>query len=247
MKRTLKRRPGTIRNSFPFLVLGDSGVDTPTQWRVGEQMRASMNEREVDFVVHVGDVHQGAGDYYDDIYFKPYREIIKNINIFTSLGNHDVITDNGNVYLDDFYLPHNNPDSTERYYSFRWANAYFIALDTNGDFSPGSAQHDFLLEALNDSLRRSATWTFVYAHHPPFTEFWTNYYGDERVQNHLVPIYEEYDVDMVMNGPYSQLRAGRERTCSTISYLGVGVVAWTIISWTTTISRSQKGCITLLV
>ena len=54
-----------------------------------------------------------------------------------SLGNHDVITDNGGVYLDDFYLPHNNPDSTERYYSFRWANAYFIALDTNGDYSPG--------------------------------------------------------------------------------------------------------------
>ena len=199
-EESFKSAPRHDQKQFSFLVLGDSGVDTPTQWRVGEQMRKSMNEREADFVVHVGDVHQGAGDYYDDIYFKPYRDIIKNVNVFTSLGNHDVITDNGGVYLDDFYLPHNNADSTERYYSFRWANAYFIALDTNSDFSPGSPQHEFLLEALTDSLRQSAMWTFVYAHHPPFTEFWTNYYGDARVQNHLVPIYEEYDVDMVMNG-----------------------------------------------
>lgn len=185
---------------FSFLVLGDSGVDTPVQWDIGRQMQRSMNEREVDFVVHVGDVHQGSGDYYDNIYFKPYRSLLKNINVFTSLGNHDVITDNGAVYLDDFYLPSNNPDSTERYYSFRWANAYFIALDTNGDYSPGSAQHEFLISALTDSLRLSATWTFVYAHHPPYTEYWTDYYGDQRVQNYLVPIFEEYDVDMVMNG-----------------------------------------------
>ncbi len=195
--RTARRHD---ERTFSFLVLGDSGVDTPTQWDIGRQMQRSMNEQEVDFVVHVGDVHQGSGDYYDNIYFKPYRSLLKNINVFTSLGNHDVITDNGAVYLDDFYLPNNNPDSTERYYSFRWANAYFIALDTNGDFTPGSAQHEFLVGALTDSLRQSATWTFVYAHHPPYTEHWTNYYGDKRVKDHLVPIFEEYDVDMVMNG-----------------------------------------------
>lgn len=218
-----KTAPRHNQKQFSFLVLGDSGVDTPTQWRIGEQMRTSMNQREADFVVHVGDVHQGAGDYYDDIYFKPYRDIIKNVNVFTSLGNHDVITDDGGVYLDDFYLPRNNADSTERYYSFRWANAYFIALDTNSDFTPGSPQHSFLLEALTDSLRRSAMWTFVYAHHPPYTEHWTGYYGDRRVQNHLVPIYEEYDVDMVMNGhTHSYERGEKEHVHYLVSGGGGG-------------------------
>ena len=218
--RTARRHDETL---FSFLVLGDSGVDTPTQWEVGRQMKRSMNESEVDFIVHVGDVHQGAGDYYDNIFFKPYGELIKNVNVFTSLGNHDVITDNGGVYLDDFYLPHNNPDSTERYYSFRWANAYFIALDTNGDFSPGSPQHAFLLSALEDSLRLDATWTFVYAHHPPYTEFWTDYYGDKRVQDHLVPIYEEYDVDLVMNGhTHSYERGEKEHVHYLVSGGGGG-------------------------
>ncbi len=224
-EENFRTAPRHDQKRFSFLVLGDSGVDTPTQWRVGAQMRHSMNDREADFVVHVGDVHQGAGDYYDDIYFKPYREIIKNVNVFTSLGNHDVITDNGGVYLDDFYLPRNNADSTERYYSFRWANAYFIALDTNGNFAPGSPQHDFLLEALTDSLRKTATWTFVYAHHPPYTEYWTNYYGDSRVQNHLVPIYEEYDVDMVMNGhTHSYERGEKEHVHYLVSGGGGGAL-----------------------
>jgi hypothetical protein len=176
-------------------------------------------------VVHVGDVHQGSGDYYDDIYFKPYRAIIRNVNVFTSLGNHDVITDNGNVYLDDFYLPHNNPDSTERYYSFRWANAYFIALDTNGDYTPGSPQHDFLIQALESEERRDATWTFVYAHHPPYTEHWTNYYGEPGVQNYLVPIYEAYGVDLVMNGhTHSYERGEKEHVHYLVSGGGGGAL-----------------------
>ena len=218
--RTARNHDETL---FSFLVLGDSGVDTPTQWNVGRQMQRSMNDREVDFIVHVGDVHQGAGDYYDNIYFKPYASLLKNVNVFTSLGNHDVITDNGGVYLDDFHLPHNNPDSTERYYSFRWANAYFIALDTNGDFSPGSPQHAFLVNALTDSLRTSATWTFIYAHHPPYTEYWTDYYGDKRVQDYLVPIYEQYDVDMVMNGhTHSYERGEKEHVHYLVSGGGGG-------------------------
>ena len=218
--RTARRHDET---QFSFFVLGDSGVNTPTQWDVGKEMRRSMNDREVDFAVHVGDVHQGSGDEYDPIFFQPYRELIKNINFFTSLGNHDVITDNGAPYLDDFYLPHNNPDSTERYYSFRWANAFFIALDTNIDFSPGSPQYQFFENALQDSLRETATWTFVYCHHPPFSEYWTNYYGDERVQNHLLPLYEQYNVDMVMNGhTHSYERGEKEHVHYLVSGGGGG-------------------------
>ncbi len=210
-------------NEFSFLVLGDSGVNTDIQREVASEMRKSMNNEEVDFGVHVGDVHQGNGSEYDTIYFQPYMEILKNINFFTSLGNHDVITDNGGPYLDSFYLPHNNAESTERYYSFRWANAYFIALDTNIDYSPGSAQYQFFENALQDPMRESALWTFVYCHHPPFTEFWTNYYGDETVQNHLLPLYEQYNVDMVMNGhTHSYERGEKEHVHYLVSGGGGG-------------------------
>lgn len=195
--RTARRNE---ESRFSFLVIGDSGVNTETQWNIAREMEASHNRDEVDFLVHVGDVHQGSGDYYDDVYFKPYGPLIRQMNTFTSLGNHDTYTDGGAVYLDDFYLPDNNPEQTERYYSFRWGNAFFIALDTNINYAPGSAQYDFLVSQLNAPERREATWTFVYAHHPPWTEYWTGYYGDEQVRAHLVPLFEEHGVDMVMNG-----------------------------------------------
>ncbi len=196
----VRAAPPDDAGRFSFLLVGDSGTGSEAQWEIAGRMRSAMNQREIDFIVHAGDVHQGSGDYYDDIYFKPYRDIIKNVNVFTALGNHDVVTDHGGVYLDDFYLPEDPLSGSERYYSFRWANAYFICLDTNIDYSPGSPQYDFLLAALSSSRRRSATWTFVYAHHPPYSEFWTDYYGEPDVREHLVPVFEEHGVDVVMNG-----------------------------------------------
>ena len=194
-------------DSFSFLLLGDSGVGTDAQWDVARQMEKHSDG--ADFVVHVGDVHQGLGDYYDGVYFKPYADLITRMNIFTTLGNHDVITDNGGVYLDDFYLPHNNPDSTERYYSFRWANAYFIALDTNQPFSPLSPQYFFLVDALNDPFRLTAGWTFVYMHHPPYVEHEIDPYGAQNIRNFLVPVFEEYGVDLVMTGHVHCYERGR--------------------------------------
>ena len=185
-------------DSFSFLLLGDSGVNTDEQWEVARQMQ--KHSTGADFVVHVGDVHQDLGDYYDDVFFKPYANLISGLNVFTSLGNHDVITDDGGIYLDDFYLPHNNPDNTERYYSFRWGTAYFIALDTNQPFYPLSPQHSFLVDALNDPMRLMAEWTFVYMHHPPYTEHDIGPYGVRAIRDFLVPVFESHGVDMVMAG-----------------------------------------------
>ena len=204
---TFETAPEHYEDTFSFLLLGDSGVGTDAQWDVARQMEKRSDG--ADFVVHVGDVHQGLGDYYDGVYFKPYADLITRMNIFTTLGNHDVITDNGGVYLDDFYLPHNNPDSTERYYSFRWANAYFIALDTNQPFSPLSPQYFFLVDALNDPFRLTAGWTFVYMHHPPYVEHEIDPYGAQNIRNFLVPVFEEYGVDLVMTGHVHCYERGR--------------------------------------
>lgn len=190
--------PEYSEDTFSFLLLGDGGVNNDAQWDVARQMLAHSNG--ADFVVHVGDVHQDLGDYYDDVYFKPYADLISRVNMFTALGNHDVITDNGGVYLDDFYLPHNNPDSTERYYSFRWGNAYFIALDTNISYDFGSPQHAFLIGALNDPIRLAAEWTFVYMHHPPYVEHEIGYYGADMIHRFLLPVFESKGVDFVMAG-----------------------------------------------
>ena len=56
-----------------------------------------MDSLDPDFGIIAGDVvyDVGAAEAYDPKYFSIYKEMIKNVCMFPSLGNHDVITDNG--------------------------------------------------------------------------------------------------------------------------------------------------------
>jgi predicted phosphodiesterase len=192
-------KPDSVDN-VSFFVLGDSGVDTDVQRQVRDRMVESFNADDVDFAIHVGDVHQGDGSTYDRIYFDIYNELLSKINVFTCIGNHDTYTDNAAPYLDDFYLPSNNDENSERYYSFRWGTAFFINLDSNLDMRPGSSQYKFLTRELDSEAFKTAEWTFAYFHHPPYCEYWPAWDGDEVVRQHLVPLFEDYDIDVVFNG-----------------------------------------------
>ncbi len=188
-------RPVSDRRAS-FLIWGDSGTGSATQYGVA----ALMEQQPVDFCLHVGDVSQSNGSEYDNIFFKPYKNIVKSRPVFTSIGNHDTYFDQAATYQESFYLPHNNPDSTERWYSFNWGHVHCIALDSNVDFSIGSPQYTWLVDDLNSELRRQTTWTMIYFHHPPYSVGWDVWAGDTRVQQILQPLFETQGVDMVFNG-----------------------------------------------
>jgi predicted phosphodiesterase len=189
-------RPDNVKQ-LKFLIWGDSGVNNATQYKIAGLME---NEKDIDFGLHVGDVNQNTGEEYDLTYFRPYKNIVSNKNIYVCLGNHDTYSDNAQTYLDDFYLPHNNPENTERYYSFRWGSAFFINIDSNIDYSPGSPQYNFILSQLQSVRKQSSDWTFVYFHHPPYCELWDTWGGEQAVRDYLLPLFEKYKVDIVFNG-----------------------------------------------
>jgi len=183
-------------DSVSFIVWGDSGVNTPTQYAVA----ALMEKETVDFGIHVGDVSQSNGSEYDIIYYTPYKNILSKIPTYPCIGNHDTYFDNAGTYLREFDLPHNNPLSTERYYSYRIGSVYAISMDTNIDFSPTSEQYRWLEGILAGAERKQSRWTIVYFHHPPYCEAWPGWAGDANVRAHLVPLLERYGVDIVFNG-----------------------------------------------
>ncbi len=188
-------KPDNVKN-VSFLILGDSGVGNEIQYKI-----ASLIEKDnFDFGIHVGDVSQSDGSEYDEIYFKPYQNIINRMNIYTCIGNHDIYYDDAETYLSNFYYPHNNDLSTERYYSFSWGNTFTINIDSNIDFTPGSYQYEFIEDELKSDERKNADWTFVYFHHPPYCELWDSWDGDQEARDHLLPLFEKYSVDMVFNG-----------------------------------------------
>lgn len=204
--------PKKGQTGFSFLHYGDCGTGRPIQKTVASQME---NEEEIDFALVTGDVDQGKGYNYDAVFFQPYREMLKNTCHFTSIGNHDVWKTKGMVYIDAFHLPHNNPDSSERYYSFVWGNAKFICLDSNikfGNPKGEGVESDQQLKWLEQELEEiEQDWTFVYFHHPPYTSAWSpdygiafgtqffHYKGTREVRERWLPLFEG-KVDFVLNG-----------------------------------------------
>ncbi len=193
----------STHNSFSFIQYGDCGFNTTVQYEIGALMEADSAE----FAVVCGDVDQGGlphfspsggGDNYDDIYFDVYNDgtntkMLSRECHYTAIGNHDYYANNGAEYDNSFYLPHNNNENSERYYSFTWGDAKFICLDVitpydnSGlappfyntapisdrwwtDFRVGSPQYQFLEDELRCNDKK---WVFVYFHEGP----WTNYWG----------------------------------------------------------------------
>ncbi|MEI6311475.1 MAG: metallophosphoesterase [Bacteroidota bacterium] len=195
-------------NHFKFLHYGDCGFNSTIQ----HDIATLMNAEDVDFGVVTGDVDQGAGtaggDNYDDIFFQIYTNQLAKQCHFTAIGNHDTYFDGAATYLESFYLPHNNPANTERYYSFIWGNAKFICLDPHMSYAAGSAQYRWL----EDELRcNDKEWLFCFFHEPAWTNYWsldylipfTDYFmygGNADMRTTIVPLFEQYDVDYVLNG-----------------------------------------------
>ena len=187
-----------------FLHYGDCGYNNGIQ----NQIAGLMEQEDVDFAVVAGDVDQGVGDAYDNVFFGVYKNMLARDCHYTAIGNHDIIANNGADFFDAFYQPTNNPQQTEHWYTFTWGNAKFICLDSNGDYSPGSDQHNFMLEELKC---RDQEWVFVFFHHPPWTNAWDptyyvpfqpyyEYDGEDDMRTDLVPYFEQYKVDFVLNG-----------------------------------------------
>jgi len=184
---------GTDR-PFSFAVIGDSGIGSTAQYAVADRMVALDPQ----FVLHTGDVvyPNGQADGYDPFFFQPYQTLARRAPIFPTLGNHDYRSQSGQPYIDAFYLPHNNPVNTERYYSFDWGNAHFTALDFNT--GPDSEQLEWLK---NDLAATDKMWKIVFYHQAIYSSGphgYENWVEAKRAL--LAPIFEQYGVDLVVNG-----------------------------------------------
>jgi predicted phosphodiesterase len=179
---------------FTFAVIGDSGTGSRGQYAMADRLVALDPQ----FVLHTGDViyPDGQAGGYDPFFFQPYQALVRRVPIFPALGNHDYHTQRGQPYLEAFYLPHNSPANTERYYSFDWGNAHFTALDFNT--GPDPAQIAWLKEDLASTDR---PWKFVFYHQAIYSSGPHGYESWVKAKRQLLaPIFEQFDVDIVFNG-----------------------------------------------
>jgi len=182
--------PDKRTSRWRFLAFGDSGKGNATQL----SLVPFMVQAQPDFLIHVGDViyPAGAAEDFDPKYFVPYAPFVRNTPVWLSIGNHDDATAEAQPYLDAFYLPR-SPAGNERYYSFNYGQAHFVALDSDHMLDP--VQLDWLEQ---DLANATTTWKFVYLHHPPYS---CGMHGSSTSIRHVVaPLFETYGVDVVFSG-----------------------------------------------
>jgi len=189
---SFKTFPESATAPFSFVALGDSGTASTDQ----KEIAARITQVHPDLVIHTGDViYGGKSDAdFDQKFFSIYRNLLREIPFFLTLGNHDVDVHNGEPYLQNFYLPQNSPDKG-RYYSFDCGEAHFISLNSNASFDHKSLQYQWLK---NDLAGTKKPLKIVFFHHPLYS---SGYHGSSmRWREDLKPLFEKDQVTLVFNG-----------------------------------------------
>jgi acid phosphatase type 7 len=187
---------------FRFGAIGDYGSGAAPEYR-----NAALLRREaVDFVLTLGDnaYELGTDSEYPRALFRPFDSLMRRVAFWPTLGNHDygnegaTFRGTADAYLRNFVLPRD--PGRERFYSFRYANAEFLAIDSEmTSFAPGSRQYRWI----ERTLRRSrACWKIPYFHHPVHAEYVSPTATDvaklAELQRWLVPLFERHGVNLVL-------------------------------------------------
>ncbi len=190
---------------FSFLYFGDAQNEVKSMWsRCIRQAYSTMPN--VDFLLHAGDLINAANNdpewgewFYAGGWIYGMKPSI------ATPGNHEYQRNEwgdrtlSTHWRPTFTLPENGPEGLkETVYYTDYQNTRFISLNTQAMYESDQAvleQQKWLEKVLRDNPNK---WTIVTHHHPIYsTKFGRN---NERIRIALQPLYEEFGVDLVLQG-----------------------------------------------
>ena len=177
---------------FSFLVLGDNRSGRSIHQEVVEAILEHNPFDQPEMLFNTGDmVYQGGKQSEWNAFFKIERELLSSTVFYPVVGNHDVIAD----LEADFNLW----KTTGKFYHFKYANALFVVMDTEGWYELGSDQYEMVSAALLDAQTDpEIDFKFVFFHRPGVT---TSKHGpDPIIVRDYLDLFEEYNVDVVFSG-----------------------------------------------
>ena len=193
-------------------VIGDSGTGNADARNVRDAFKTWSASNSADFWIMLGDnaYNSGTQAEYQTAVFETYPEILRQLPLWATLGNHDgqsadSATQTG-AYYDIFKLPKNAevggwPSGTEAYYSFDYANIHFICLDSYD--SDRSVDGSMLQWLESDLAINNQPWVIAFWHHPPYTKGSHNSDSEAQLidmRQNALPLLEAWGVDLVLSG-----------------------------------------------
>jgi hypothetical protein len=175
--------------SWKFSAIGDYGAGTPNQARVSANLAAGHPE----LIITAGDNVYPTGRWGDYAkHFDPAQllgKLARQVPFMPALGNHDMYRDDLRPYFGHFPHLKGRP-----YYSFVHKNVHFMAIDSDQDVRPGSAQYRWLQQELESN---TSQWKVVYMHYPMY-----GHHPDDfpEIRASLQPLLAKYGVQLVVTG-----------------------------------------------
>jgi len=194
-------------------VLGDSGTANSNARAVRDAYKTWSASDPANIVLMLGDnaYNNGTDAEYQAAVFDTYPEILRQLPLWSALGNHDGYSadsaSQSGPYYDIFDLPAfaeigGLASGTEAYYSFDYANIHFVCLDSyETDRSAGGTMMTWLENDL--ALNTQQPWVIAFWHHPPYTK--GSHDSDTEGQlidmrENALPLLEDMGVDLVLSG-----------------------------------------------
>jgi predicted phosphodiesterase len=191
-------------------VIGDSGEPGPDQKSVAYQMDSWMSGRDahIDLWILLGDVSYGRGSQtqFNTAFFGAYPQVLKHSAPWAVFGNHDA---ESLTFYDIFDSPTDGTSGgvasdDKHYYSIDDGEVHVLILDSEtSEIHPGPMAQ-WIERDLEANTRQ---WTIACFHHAPYSDGTHNSDGSfwfsskmRAMREHIVPILEKYDVDLVLSG-----------------------------------------------
>lgn len=189
---SFRTAPGSTR-PITFAAIGDTEA---RPW-ISDVIAKRIWSHGVDFVVHMGDLtdngKQDRKPQWTHEYFAGMTQLQSRVPVFAVPGNGE----GDDLYWFKRYFPHpRDQENQPGFYRFTYGPVDFFMLNSNArsdEFQPGGLQYRWLAEQLSQS---SAAWKVVCFHHvgTPST------FGNNTEVNGLVPLFDRFGVNLVLNG-----------------------------------------------
>lgn len=208
--RTAADRPAP----FSFLYFGDAQNEIKSMWsRCIRQAYSTLPD--IDFLLHAGDlVNTANSDREWGEWFYAGGWIYGMKPNLATPGNHEYRRDeNQDRYLSDYWrpgfaFPENGPaELEETVYYVDYQGVRFISLNSQAMLNRAdqlAAQRAWLERVLQDNPQR---WTIVTHHHPVYSTSMGR--DNPTIREALQPLYEQYGVDLVLQGHDHSYGRGR--------------------------------------
>ena len=227
--------PDAASPSMSFVALGDYGVgirsdseSSRRQRRIAEVLDLLVNERDIRFVLSLGDnIYQGelgavddeSGGEDDDWYssfFEPYRYALAKVPFFPAIGNHDTTdtegSDDREQMEDNFHIAQRFRDESDRssvdpglFYRLRFGrDVEFVCLDTSQD-EENKEVHRYFQDPAHRSWLEDAfaeadvRWRIPFSHHPCYCAG-PSHENDKEMIRDLVPLFDQGGVQLALAG-----------------------------------------------